>query len=116
MSTLLSPSSLNCERCHGHGFVRTTFGKVNCLECSGASPWTPASLPPASEPGLHGGHSISAWGVVVTEDGRTAEVVAYWPARQVWTATRMDGGEPADVEVTVTWWMELPELPLEEAA
>ncbi len=116
MSALLSSSSLLCERCHGHGYVKTTFGKVNCLECSGASPWKPACQPPACEPGSHGGISIDVWGVVVSDDGRHAEQVAYWPARGIWTATRMDGGEPADVEVTVSHWQELPELPLEEAA
>lgn len=117
MGALLSPSSLLCERCHGHGFVRTTFGKVNCLECSGASPWKPASTPPACEPGSHGGISIECVGLVRSGAYRGPEIVAYWPAVGTWTVTRKDqAGEWFDDAIEVTHWLELPEMPLEEAA
>lgn len=117
MSALLSSSSLLCERCHGHGFVKTAFGKVGCLECSGASPWKPVSEPPACEPGSHGGISIECVGLVRAGSYRGPEIVAYWPAVGTWTVTRKDqGGDWFDDKIEVTHWLELPELPLEEAA
>lgn len=116
MGALLSPISLLCERCHGHGFVKTAFGRVGCLECS-ASPWTPASQPPVCEPGLHGGISIECVGLVRAGGYRGPEIVAYWPAVNRWTVTRKDEfGELFDADIEVSHWIELPELPLEDAA
>lgn len=39
------------------------------------------------------------------------DLVAYWPARDRWTTTRFDGMEPADIEVEVSHYMDLPGLP-----
>jgi hypothetical protein len=120
MSALLSPSSLLCERCHGHGFLKTRAGRQPCLNCGAAndaSPWTPASQPPASEPGQHGGISIECVGLVRAGGYRGPEIVAYWPAVGTWTVTRKDQyGELFDADIEVTHYMELPELPLEDAA
>lgn len=110
-----APSSygqLACQRCSGHGYVPTGLGRLPCHECSAAaSSWIPVSQPPASEPNPPASHSITVWGVVITPDGRDDEKVAYWPKRGVWTATRMDSNEPADVEVEVSHWMYAPALP-----
>lgn len=105
-------SRLTCERCSGHGYIKTGFGRLPCHECSAAAnSWIPASQPPASEPNPPASRSITVWGVVVTPDGRDSEKVAYWPASGLWTATRMDSNEPADVEVEVSHWMYAPALP-----
>lgn len=111
--TLFPSSRLTCERCSGHGYVKTSLGRLACLECSTATvpAWIPASQPPASE-AKKASHSILCLGVVVTPDSRFHDLVAYWPAHDRWTATRMDGMEPADVEVEVSHYQVLPELPL----
>lgn len=116
MNAPFPASRLTCERCSGHGYLKTGLGRLPCLECSAAAApaWIPASQPPTCEPSPSASRSITVWGVVVTPDGRDDEKVAYWPARGVWTATRMDGNEPADVEVEVSHWtppLPLPELP-----
>jgi hypothetical protein len=117
MNARVSPSSLLCERRHGHGFVKTAFGRVGCLECSGASPWIPASQPPASEPGQHGGISIECVGLVRAGGYRGPEIVAYWPAVGTWTVTRKDQyGDFFDSAIEISHYFELPELPLEDAA
>jgi hypothetical protein len=112
MSALFPESRLTCERCSGHGYVPTGLGRLACLECSAAanSSWIPASKAPTSDV-KDAGHSIDCLAVVEQYGERTIEIAAYWPARSRWTATRMDGMEPADVEVEVSHWMPSPELP-----
>lgn len=112
MNAPFPPTRLTCERCSGHGYVKTGLGRIPCLECSAAAglTWIPASQPPACEL-AHSGTSIQCLGAVVFDGGLMHDLVAYWPARDRWTATRFDGMEPADVEVDVSHYQELPELP-----
>jgi hypothetical protein len=112
MGALIPPSRLTCERCSGHGYVPTGLGRLACLECSAAanSNWIPASQVPTSDV-KDAGHSIDCLAVVEQYGERTIEIAAFWPARDCWTATRMDGMEPADVEVDVSHYQELPALP-----
>ena len=112
MNAPFPASRLTCERCSGHGFVPTALGRLPCLECSAAATnWIPASQPPKCEADVAASHSIQCLGAVVVDGGLMHDLVAYWPARDRWTATRFDGMEPADVEVDVSHYQELPELP-----
>jgi hypothetical protein len=103
---------LTCERCSDQGYVDTGLGRLACLECSAAAAltWIPATKPPACGANPPTSRSILCLGVIVTPDGRFHNLVAYWPARDRWTATRLDGMEPADIEVEVIYYMELSEL------
>lgn len=113
MNAPFPASRLTCERCSGHGFVNTGLGRLACLECSvAAATWIPASQPPPSEL-QHPSHSIMCLGAVLFDGSQTHDLVAYWPARDRWTATRMDGMEPADIEVEVSHYQLLPALPSE---
>lgn len=113
MNAPFPAARLTCERCSGHGYVPTGLGRLACLECSAAaSSWISASQPPASD-SKKDSHSILCLGAVVVDDRLMHDLVAYWPARDRWTATRFDGMEPADIEVEVSHYQELPELPAE---
>lgn len=113
MNAPFPASRLTCERCSGHGYVPTALGRLACLDCNAAaSSWIPASQPPACEPNPPSSCSIQCLGAVVIEDGLMHDLVAYWPARDRWTATRLDGMEPADIEVEVSHYQELPALPV----
>lgn len=76
-------------------------------------PWLPAEFPPAADPDAPLGLSIECVGVVVRDEcgSRLAEIVSYWPARRIWTMTTHQGGEWTDVEVNVSHYFEVPELP-----
>lgn len=112
MSIPFPASRLTCERCSGHGYIKAAVGRLPCHECGvAASSWIPASQPPACEPNPPASRSIQCLGAVVLDGGLMHDLVAYWPARDRWTATRFDGMEPADVEVDVSHYQELPELP-----
>lgn len=111
MNTPFPACRLTCERCSGHGFIPTALGRLPCLECSAAAAtWIPASQPPASD-SKSASHSIMCLGAVVFDGSLTHDLVAYWPARGRWTATRLDGMEPADIEVEVSHYQVLPPLP-----
>ena len=110
-ATNFPPSCLTCERYSDQGYVEAGLGRLACLGCSAAvSSWIPASQPPVGEP-VHGGISIQCLGAIVIDGGLMHDLVAYWPARDRWTATRFDGMEPTNIEVEVSHYMELPELP-----
>ena len=96
----------------------TTLPPPSRLKCSGASPWTPASQPPAHEPNPSRSDYIECVGVLAAEpEGiRLAEIVLYWPLRKRWTMSKPVDGCWDDVEVDVVHYFELPELPAEEAA
>jgi hypothetical protein len=86
------------------------------LECTAAtSQWIPASQPPAHEPNPTRSDYIECIGVLVTDDDgiRLPEIVSYWPLRDRWTTSRPVDGCWDDVEVEVTHYIELPELPSE---
>lgn len=112
MNAPLPAGQLSCKRCSDQGYVETGLGRLGCLQCSAAAAptWIPASQPPASE-SAKSGHSILCLGAVVFDGGLMHDLVAYWPARDRWTATRLDGMEPADIEVEVSHYQELPALP-----
>jgi len=111
MNAPFPASRLTCERCSGHGYIKTALGRLPCHDCGAATAtWIPASQPPASD-SKNASHSIMCLGAVVVDDGLMHDLVAYWPARDRWTATRFDGMEPADVEVDVSHYQELPALP-----
>lgn len=111
MNAPFPASRLTCERCSGHAFVNTSLGRLPCLECSAAAAtWIPASQPPGSD-SKNAGHSIMCLGALVFDGSLMHDLVAYWPARDRWTATRLDGMEPADIEVEVSHYQPLPELP-----
>jgi hypothetical protein len=107
---IIPESRLTCERGNGHGHVRTLAGRHPCLNCSTAAngAWIPASQPPVCEPNAPPSHSILYLGAVAFDGGLMHDLVAYWPARDRWTATRLDGMERADIEVEVSHYQELP--------
>lgn len=77
--------------------------------------WRAVDTPPATAPEGEG-FSVQVWGVIddprlrIHEDEPFQDVVAWWPARRVWTVTHQCRADEqaVDYEVNVVAWRPLP--------